>query len=533
MKLKVALLACCLVSVAPISAQAFCGFYVSGDDRALYNNATTVVMMREGTRTVLSMQNNYQGPPADFAMVVPVPVVLHESNVKTLPHGVFDAVDRLAAPRLVEYWEQDPCYEPEYYEDDLDEDEDSPEEERSEPKERRRRELGVEIEAQFTVGEYQIVILSARDSDGLDTWLREERYNIPAGAEPLLRPYVSSGMKFFVAKVDADKVTFTDGQAMLSPLRFHYDSHQFNLPIRLGLMNSAGTQDLLVHILSPGQRYEVANYDNVTIPTNLEVRDETRRDFGGFYAALFDQTLAQHPDAVVTEYAWQATKCDPCPPGSPLDPEQLLTLGGDVLATGVSRNYVLTRLHARYGKDAMGADLVFRTAPAIAGGRERRIASGGLERAATASSINNFQARYIIRHPWTGPVDCPNPRRGIWGGPPRGRHKPVQAAEDIAFVQRQSDISLASFLRNRLSGDDFKKSQRDPGSRFQTSGIQQAVRATPTPVQNSGGCAGCQGQRSGSGVPGLALLLAGVLLWTRARTPRTCSHRDVRPGSTP
>jgi hypothetical protein len=57
-------------------ASAFCGFYVSGADAQLTNNATQVVLMREGTRTVLSMQNGYQGPPQDFAMVVPVPVVL-------------------------------------------------------------------------------------------------------------------------------------------------------------------------------------------------------------------------------------------------------------------------------------------------------------------------------------------------------------------------------------------------------------------------------------------------------------------------
>ena len=48
-----------------------------------------VAMMREGTRTVLSMSNNYKGPTADFAMVVPVPVVLQKENVKTLPHGEF------------------------------------------------------------------------------------------------------------------------------------------------------------------------------------------------------------------------------------------------------------------------------------------------------------------------------------------------------------------------------------------------------------------------------------------------------------
>ena len=90
-------------------AGAFCGFYVGGADAKLYNNATMVVLMREGTRTVLSMQNNYQGPPEGFAMVVPVPVVLQKENVKTLPREVFDRVDTLAAPRLVEYWEKDPC----------------------------------------------------------------------------------------------------------------------------------------------------------------------------------------------------------------------------------------------------------------------------------------------------------------------------------------------------------------------------------------------------------------------------------------
>src|SRR3982750_635764 len=94
------------------TADAFCGFYVSGSGAKLAADATQVVLMREGTRTVLSMQNDYQGPPADFAMVVPVPVVLQKENVKTLPKAIFEKVDALSAPRLVEYWEQDPCPTP-------------------------------------------------------------------------------------------------------------------------------------------------------------------------------------------------------------------------------------------------------------------------------------------------------------------------------------------------------------------------------------------------------------------------------------
>jgi hypothetical protein len=143
------------VSFAPSAAEAFCGFYVAGADAELYNNATMVVMMRDGTRTVLSMQNNYQGPPSDFAMVVPVPVVLQKENVKTLEAGVFSRVDRLAAPRLVEYWEMDPCAPippPEAMPvmsgagpvDEMDADGGGD---------------GVKIEAQFTVGEYEIVVL--------------------------------------------------------------------------------------------------------------------------------------------------------------------------------------------------------------------------------------------------------------------------------------------------------------------------------------------------------------------------------------
>ena len=311
----------------------------------------------------------------------------------------------------------------------------------------RQADLGVKGEAQFTVGEYQIVILSARDSTGLDTWLRQEKYKIPEGAEAYLKPYVEGGSKFFVARVDAAKVKFEKGQAMLSPLRFHYDAEEFSLPIRLGMMNSAGTQDLIANILAPSQRYEVANYANVTIPTNLDVREEARERFGEFYAALFDRTLEKNPGAVVTEYAWDAGSCDPCPTPA-LDPAELATLGGDVLygppmapvrpARGAARtgkprdavdeliadksvapmpapprarpqSFVLTRLHARYGKDAIREDLVFKTARPIAGGREWRGAAGTLEEGAIEAPSNNFQARYAIRHEWSGPIACADP----------------------------------------------------------------------------------------------------------------------------
>ena len=108
----------------------------------------------------------------------------------------------------------------------------------------------------------------ATGSMALDTWLRAEKYNIPEGAEPMLKPYIESGMFFFVAKVNLKKVKRENGRAVLSPLRFHYDTDTFQLPVRLGLLNARGAQDLIIHILARSQRYEAANLPNATIPTS-------------------------------------------------------------------------------------------------------------------------------------------------------------------------------------------------------------------------------------------------------------------------
>ncbi|MDW8249280.1 MAG: DUF2330 domain-containing protein [Myxococcales bacterium] len=544
----------------PKQAEAFCGFYVSGATGELYNNATQVVLMREGTRTVLSMANNYQGPPSDFAMVVPVPVILQKENVKTLPPSLFKKVDELTAPRLVEYWEQDPCAQNTEYTA-----------ERSgtlrpvtpTPGAARHKEedLGVTIEAKFEVGEYEVVILSAKDSTGLDTWLRQEKYNIPAGAEPVLKPYIQAGMKFFVAKVNIAKVKKDGDRTMLSPLRFHYDSEKFELPVRLGLLNSSGKQDLLIHILARGKRYEVANYKNVTIPTNLDVGEITKEQFATFYAALFDQTLEKNPRAVVTEYAWDAATCDPCP-GPTLFPQDLATLGADVLPSteelspqGVSSSrpvrsdevrppprrfrpfgFVLTRLHARYSKDTLGEDLVFQEAPPIAGGREVRPDGKKLEQGASLNSgINNFQGRYAIRHPWKGPITCKEPRYGVWGGPPSGVSTKPRAATNLAFAPRGQTM-LTTFLAQDVPELDVK-GQAEPPSPVSLPIPSKVSSSSPSTMPAPGasgimpgspprGCLGC----TIPGTPsdeGAMLSVLGLGLWVLRRSPLKQVRRNL------
>ena len=472
----------------PLTAQAFCGFFVSGADSALYNDATQVALMRKGNRTVMTMSNTYKGPTEDFAMVVPVPVVLQEKQVKTLSAEVFDRIDQLSAPRLVEYWEEDPCARRIIRRARAG----GKTRSMRKPSSRRSRSTsyGVTVEAEFTAGEYMIVILSAQEANGLERWLVDHQYKIPDGASEALRPYIQRGMKFFVAKVDITKVKRDDeGVVTLSPLRFDFESKELRLPVRLGLLNASAKQDLIVYILSPNQRYEVANYPNAFIPTNLEVENEVRSYFGSFYTRLFEEVLERSEgSAVVTEYAWQTSSCDPCPT-PPLTNSELYTLGGDVLTDrgkgskeaarpkrrgrrsrrrpprggvflprGAFSSWVLTRLHTRYSKESLSEDLVFRPTYAVAGGR----GSGGISTEKPGevkrASSNQFQGRYIIRHYWQGKVECANPRYGRWGGPPNGSTKRVSAGK-IARA-KASEVALSRVVRSPLKQLKLKGKKR-------------------------------------------------------------------------
>jgi hypothetical protein len=249
------------------------------------------------------------------------------------------------------------------------------------------------------------------------------------------------------------------------------------------MANSSGKQDLIVNIISSNKRYEVANYRNVFIPTNFDVKDSVKARFGEFYAALFDKTVEANPGAVVTEYAWTAVPnyhCDPCTNADISNPD-LMTLGGDVIGGQIAAGtFVLTRLHARYSAQDMKDDLRFREAKPVTGGREQW-SRQGLEYGAVPSAQNYFQARYAVRHRWTGPIACKSPQRNIWGGPPDGNYHPTIAASKIAFAPR-GKLALGSVIGRDLWEIGYKKDAaqqpgfaKPPGSKAMGFGIGALV----------------------------------------------------------
>ena len=359
------------------SALAFCGFYVARADAKLFNQASQVVIARDGNRTNITMASDYQGEVKDFAMVVPVPVVLQKDDIRVVDSAVVSKLDAYSAPRLVEYFDEDPC--------DLERrrlEVPAPTAAASEDKtsSARNQALGVTIEAQYTVGEYDIVILSATQSNGLELWLLENGYKIPAGARTALAPYIKGGMKFFVAKVNLENFD-KSGFSNLRPLQMSFESPGFMLPLRLGMINAKGDQDLIVYALTRKGRVETTNYPTVKIPSNVEIPEYVKDEFAPFYNAMFKRIYEREGRrAAFLEHAWDTSWCDPCA-SDPPSVDELQRAGAGW--AGKDRVFI-TRLHVRYGKLFFKEDLMFRETP----------------------NNENFQGRYILRHAWKGEAKC-------------------------------------------------------------------------------------------------------------------------------
>lgn len=396
-RLKLVLAAAAASAALAGGAAAFCGFYVAKADTKLFNRASKVVLMRDSDRTVITMANDYEGPLEEFAIVVPVPVVLEEGQINVAENAVIDHLDAYTAPRLVEYFDEDPCRRWDTYEDI------TVMAARAGPAEaslRRKDSFGVTVEAEYTVGEYDIQILSADESDGLIGWLVQNGYKLPMEAAPVLSGYIKQGTKFFVARVNLEEQART-GLTFLRPLQMAFESPKFMLPIRLGMANADGKQELFVFALTRTGRIETTNYRTVKLPTGHDVPLFVKDEFGDFYRSMFErQVEKENGRAVFLEYAWDMAWCDPCA-ADPLSPEELRQLGVYWLedgrppnirrpipqprgSAGGARDVFVTRLHLSYDAAHFPEDLMFKE----------------------TGDRSNFQGRYVLNHPYKGDAEC-------------------------------------------------------------------------------------------------------------------------------
>jgi len=363
------------------TASAFCGFYVATTDSPLINKASRVLLAHDGDTTLVTMASDVSGDPKQFGLVVPVPTVIKKDQVKVLKPELVQHLADYTKPRLVQYHDQDPCAPPPVPMMAMG---GMPRPAPLAPAAAMLRSTVV-IEEKYTVEEYNILVISATKPADLVAFLNNNGYRVPAGAEAIVGSYLRQGMHFFLAKIDLAKLKEKSEGGFLRPIQVTYVSPKFMLPIRLGTVNANGPQDMIVMALTRHGRLETSNYPMVKMPTGDNIPLFVEAKFGEFYDALFARQVAANDGATFLEYAWNLGFCDPCS-APPMANAELRALGATwIPEQGWQQQAFVTRLHVRYDRAHFPEDLALRETP----------------------DTQSYQARYVMRHPFTGEAACP------------------------------------------------------------------------------------------------------------------------------
>jgi hypothetical protein len=386
-------------------------------DTKLYNRSTRTVFARVADETTVTMVADYRGDPREFAAVIAVPTVLAREQIKTVEARLVERIDAATAPRFTVRQDSNPCFVPPKFATGtlsrapgaaINAAPAAP------------RSPAVVVEARYVVGEYDVAILSAAESDALLKWLASEGYHVPSAAEPVLAAYIAEGLKFFVAKV-ALKEGSSDGYKRLSPLQISYRSAKMWLPLRLSTVVAEGPQDMFVFALTEGAHIEAANVPTHVVDTTGELPAFVRRQFEGFYAAAIARAHQEAKGAVAVVEARQSFPNGMAASRSwSLSPEDLAALG--IAPKRAAGALTLTRLHVRYDR-SFASDLVFK------------------RRAKMAVFLSSFK----VHEPFQGEAMCPE----------ASRYK-----EQVA-VQRTKEMDTVQRLTG-WSADEIAQRSRQP-----------------------------------------------------------------------
>jgi hypothetical protein len=560
-------------------AAAFPGIFAGKTDAPRYNHSTQVVVFKKDGVTGVTVMVDYQGPLDKFVWLLPVPADVKLGEVRTLRRDIVDHVDQVSAPRFAEFWEMDPC-EPGPPEQDWERNLKvegggflgDPMLAEAAASKKVPKELLVVIDPEFRDSLYKLSMIPA----GADVAaaIKKQGYQLGDAAAKEAARYPTQ--QFLVVEVDAKQIEISGmDRAILSPIRFT-TRENVNIASTVGRSNLKDKQELLIYVLDPTQRYEVANYPNVFPPTNVLLDFKAKERMGEFYGGLHDAVLAKNPGSFLVEYAWTTKGCgQPCAT-SPLYLAELLGLGGDAVEAAIpdkdknpepepmteeekeaykklkpkekkeldaqrkevarrkaliARNeaFVLTRLHYRYGAADMPKDIELKPAGNVEGGIDLPKGPKGeasIEVKPT-DKPNRLQTRFNNLHVSPSEVKCEKRERNRWGKAPRtyrGLRK-IWQAQDLA-TRNRTLFKLEDIIQTPLPALGIK-----PTSLFvpPTEGpAPVASAAAPSKAEEKKGGCGIAGPGiAGRGIAGpahggLAAYLVAVYAlaigWRRRRT---------------
>jgi len=234
------------------------------------------------------MASDYEGEPSEFALVIPVPSFIKKDQISVVDTKTIDHLDAYTAPRLVEYFDADPC--------------------------ERDRLMALAMAPQPTptaAMQPAAPEISRRQGRGairhrrirrldpvgggqrrLDPLADRQRLQDSGRREPVIGSYIKQKMHFFIAKVNLKRHAGQRARLSAAASGALRDG-EIHAAAAAGHRQRRRPQDLVIYALTPHGRIEATNYRTVKVPSDVDVPLFVKNDFANFYKATFEHAVAR------------------------------------------------------------------------------------------------------------------------------------------------------------------------------------------------------------------------------------------------
>jgi hypothetical protein len=226
--------------------------------------AQRMVLSISQTQTVLWSQIEYEGPPEEFAWVLPVGP---GSTLELASPRWFEALEAATSTHVVPPGVCGPAYVEEpssgggcspgcgamsandrgYQGGDGEEDDGS-----------------VTVVSRGSLGPYDTVTLASSKGEAVKDWLTVNGYNVPADVGPILDEYTAKGMDFVALRLKPESST-----GAMQPVRVVTKGASPTIPFRMMVAGAQDTVPIALYVIGDG-RYAPQSYPEVTLdPANV------------------------------------------------------------------------------------------------------------------------------------------------------------------------------------------------------------------------------------------------------------------------
>ncbi|MBU0606404.1 MAG: DUF2330 domain-containing protein [Armatimonadetes bacterium] len=281
------------LALAALADGMFVGKPGARAETAVSSAAQKAVIIYTGGRETLLLQTTYSGPAAEFAWVVPVPALPTRQDIfpasKDFIQGALEATQPRVTTRLIDPFESEGP---------------GPGGRGMSPGESPGAPgmpgapgaPAVTVHERFTMGQFDVAVLSAVGATDLLRWLKAKGFALPSGGEDIIGEYLHKHWYFVALRINPEATAKQGIIQEVSPLGISFPAKAPVFPLRISAVSAPPRTSLILVVMGDKP------FAPVELPA-IQLPDKTRLRRGDSYSAFLRRQIEKRQGkALVAEF---------------------------------------------------------------------------------------------------------------------------------------------------------------------------------------------------------------------------------------